>query len=57
MITCDTCGCLVDPEMLQEHSDWHDELVKRSDLPSCGSVANPDRVRVQGDEGFEYVDC
>lgn len=45
MITCEECGCLVDPdpEMLQKHSDWHDDLVTKSELNRT-SVCNPNRV-------------
>lgn len=47
MITCEECGALVDPdeEMLQRHSDWHDELVKVSDFQK-GCVANPKRTQL-----------
>jgi hypothetical protein len=47
MITCEECGCLVDPseEMLQRHSDWHDELVTKEDLTSS-ALANRHRTKL-----------
>lgn len=43
MITCEECGCLVDPaeEMLQKHSDWHDKVLVVETKP----VANPQRTK------------
>lgn len=32
MMICEACGCPVDPEFLEIHSDWHDDLIKRSEL-------------------------
>lgn len=49
MIICDTCGCPVDSESLQLHSDWHDSLVTVQLLGETQPVANPDRI--------QWVDC
>lgn len=57
MITCDTCGCLVDPEMTQQHSDWHDDLVTKSGL-RANSLANPNRTKVNEPwPGIFVQDC
>jgi transcription initiation factor TFIIIB Brf1 subunit/transcription initiation factor TFIIB len=48
MNICEACGCVVAEDMLQEHSDWHDELVTKSEL-AAGSVANPKRTRLDAD--------
>jgi hypothetical protein len=45
MLTCETCGCLVDPEMTEIHQNWHEDLVKKSDL-NKGCVANPRRTKL-----------
>lgn len=46
MVTCEECGALVDSstEMLQRHSDWHDELVTIKTLAK-EPLANPDRAK------------
>lgn len=31
MIVCEECGCVVHPDFLTLHSDWHDYLVQRND--------------------------
>lgn len=51
MIICEVCGCPVDPDSLQLHSDWHDSLMF---VPTFqlfnGRVANPDRTKVDDEE-------
>lgn len=44
MIICEACGCPVDPDFLQVHSDWHDDLLTRSELHR-NQLANPNRTR------------
>jgi hypothetical protein len=46
MITCEECGCLVDPseEMLQRHTDWHTKLVSTDDL-THSALANRNRAK------------
>lgn len=46
MMTCEECGCLVDPseEMLQRHTDWHAELLTTKSLAKT-PLANPDRAK------------
>lgn len=53
MIICDTCGCPVDSESLQLHSDWHDDLLTRSGLKK--ELANPNRVKY--DPQIHVQDC
>lgn len=43
MLTCETCGCLVDHEMVETHQDWHADLVTKSELHR-NSLANPNRT-------------
>jgi hypothetical protein len=43
MLTCDTCGCLVDPDSVETHQDWHTDLVTKSEL-NRASLANPNRT-------------
>ena len=45
MIICDTCGCPVDSESLQLHSDWHDDLLTKSELRR-NQLANPKRTQL-----------
>jgi hypothetical protein len=45
VLTCEDCGCLVDPEATEIHQDWHDKLAMKSDLP-LNSLANPRRTQV-----------
>lgn len=42
MLTCEECGCLVDPDMTETHQNWHDSLVKITK----DSVANPKRTQI-----------
>lgn len=57
MLVCDTCGCLVEEEMLERHKDWHADLLMLSSLPKYeGPVANPGRHKVD-ENGFSYQDC
>lgn len=58
MLTCDECGCLVDPDATELHQDWHEKLVTVPTSPFAegGPVANPNRVRVD-EHGFAYLDC
>lgn len=42
MLTCEECGCLVDPEATEIHQNWHETLVKIDK----GSVANPRRIKL-----------
>ncbi len=51
---CEECGCLVDPEMQQVHSDWHDKLITKDDL-TYSALANPNRVRL--DTIIKTQDC
>lgn len=53
MIICEACGCPVDPDFLQVHSDWHDDLLKTSDLRR--ELANPKRTQV--DESPNIQNC
>jgi hypothetical protein len=55
MIICEECGCPVDPDSLQLHSDWHDKLLTKSDLVT-DKLANPNRIRYVGDE-IPLLDC
>lgn len=41
MLTCEDCGCLVDPELTDRHQEFHDSLVKINH----GPVANPNRTK------------
>lgn len=45
MIICEVCGCPVDPDSLQLHSDWHDDLLTKSGLKR--ELANPKRTRYE----------
>lgn len=45
MLTCEDCGCLVDPELVDKHQDFHDKLVSKDDL-THSAVANPKRTKL-----------
>jgi len=46
MLVCDACGCPVDFESLQLHSDWHDALVDMDMVRAeIKKLANPDRTQ------------
>lgn len=52
VLTCEECGCLVDPEMTETHQDWHESLVK------IASVANPNRTQINEPwPGIFVQDC
>lgn len=42
MLTCEECGCLVDPDATETHLNWHKDLVKINK----GPVANPKRTKL-----------
>lgn len=48
MLTCEECGCLVDPEAVQVHQDWHEKLVSKDEL-THSALANPDRTKLVND--------
>jgi hypothetical protein len=43
MLTCEECGCLVDPELTEKHQDFHEDLVTKSGL-NRAALANPNRT-------------
>lgn len=45
MLTCEECGCLVDPESTKIHEDWHEDLVSKKDL-TYSALANPRRTKL-----------
>ncbi len=54
MLICETCGCLVDPELTEVHQNWHEDLLKRGDLAQGGEVANPKRTKI---DDISIPDC
>lgn len=50
MLTCEECGCLVDPEATEIHENFHADLVRRSELTSS-ALANRNRTK------FNILDC
>ena len=43
MLTCEECGCLVDPDLTERHQDFHTDLVTKSE-PNRTALANPNRT-------------
>jgi len=46
MIVCDACGCVVHPNSLDTHSDWHDSLEGNGPITQVPRVASPSRTQV-----------
>jgi transcription initiation factor TFIIIB Brf1 subunit/transcription initiation factor TFIIB len=54
MLTCEECGCLVDPEATDVHADWHEKLVKKNELTSS-ALANRHRTKLDH-TNMNYLD-
>lgn len=45
MVICEACGCAVASDSLQLHSDWHDDLVTKTELRKARETANQERTQ------------
>jgi hypothetical protein len=54
VLTCEDCGCLVDPEATEIHEKFHADLVKKSELTSS-ALAN--RHRTKFETAINTLDC
>ena len=48
MVICEECGAVVHPDALQIHSDWHEDLVTKTELRKAKAqqVANGERTQL-----------
>lgn len=53
MLTCEECGCLVDPEATEIHETFHANLVSKDDLTSS-ALANRGRTKLSD---INILDC